>query len=419
MAKKKRRPNIDPKVLTRPRLDAIFAQYKRGEIEVDELIARVLDLMAQAGRAPVIDALVKRIQSADSDEQVMLMAVLSDLGDEQAVDCLWGLLEQPQMSVSVKSAVLTILQQLGEDVGPDDLGDYISLKDVRAGDATQLEELGRASVQVMARTVSRAESVDEVEALMFQFEDMSSEDEGQEIRLFMVESVAQLASEEAADMLLAWAYTTSKQRVRQAIRKALDELAERQIYPQSAVIKSLGQEVFYAAYCSDPANPWQQQVTMAWERPGNAVQAMVFLLDFGPPWSGSLKDMFVTHSLSKSQFKRQLVNESTAHGIEQRRIPFARARRLVLEAIQANKRNRMRLPSEYYQFRHLIERRIENPSPEALAQAEALDAQTEDEWGELEEPVVRGVEIMEDGTPLVIFDAADWDHMDWDDDDDE
>ncbi len=419
MAKKKKRPSIDPKVLARPRLDAIFAQYKRDEIESDELISRVLDLIAQIGQRPVIDALVKRIQSADSDEQIVLMTVLSNIEDDQVIDQLWALLEQPEMSVSIKSAVLTILQQLGEDASSEDLGEYISWKDVQVGDMAQVEEMGRASARAIARSISRAESVDEVEALMFQLEDIALESEGEDMRLFMVENIAQLANQEAADMLLAWAYTTPKKRVRQAIRKALDELAEQQIFPQSPAVKALGQETVYAAYCSDPAHPWQQQVTIAWERPGDSVQAMGFLLDFGSPWHGSLKDMFVTHGLSPAEFKRDLIDKGTARGVEQRRIPFARARRLVLDAIKANRRHRMRLPMEYHQFRHLIERRIENPSPEALAQAEALDAQTEDEWGELDEPVVRGMEIMEDGTQLVMFDEADWDRMEWNDEDDE
>jgi hypothetical protein len=147
-------------------------------------------------------------------------------------------------------------------------------------------------------------------------------------------------------------------------------------------------------------------VTMTWEWSGDTTQAMVFLLDFGFPWRGSIKDMFVTRYLSKRELHRDLIDKA----IEQRRVPFTRARQFILDALEANRRYHVRLPPEYDQFRQLIERRIVNPSPEALAQAEALDAETVDEWGEPEEPIVHGVKFV-DGRPLVIFDEADLDAL--------
>lgn len=192
--------------------------------------------------------------------------------------------------------------------------------------------------------------------------------------------------------------------MRQAARNALLKLSGRGIFPQSPIVKSFSEERFYAAYCTDPSHPWQQQVTMAWEWPGDTTQAMVFLLDFGLPWRGSIKDMFVTRYLPKRKRHREMIDK----GLDQRRAPFARARQFILDALEANRRYRMRLPPEYDQFRQLIERRIVYPSPEALAQAETLDAKTVDEWGEPEGPIVRGVETV-DGRPLIIFDEADLD----------
>ena len=49
----------------------------------------------------------------------------------------------------------------------------------------------------------------------------------------------------------------------------------------------------------------------------------------------------------------------------------------ILDAIEANRKNRVKFPPEYEKYLYLLERRIINPSPEAVAYAEQVDAQTE------------------------------------------
>jgi hypothetical protein len=143
-------------------------------------------------------------------------------------------------------------------------------------------------------------------------------------------------------------------------------------------------------------------VTIAWEWPGDVTQAMIFLLDFGLPWRGSVKDMLVSKYFTRRELHRNLIDGS----LEQRKVPYWRARQFVLDALKSNRRHGMQLPEDFNTFRALMERRILNPSPKALEQAAALDASTVDEWGELAEPVVRGLEII-DGSPTLVLDESD------------
>lgn len=394
--------------LARPRLDAILTRRERDELDDGGCADKVSALMTELGRKPVLDTLVKKLETTSDTERDALMAVISKLGDEETIAYLWRIVRRSKMSIGVKSTALIILKQMGEDVDLSDPGAYFSTRDVKPTDIAEMARLGRHSLRMLIKRLQEAESVGEIEGLMDIF-DRSLDEAG---LLAMVEEFSAVEEAGAADMLLAIVHTTARLKVRQAARNALLKLAGRGVFPQSSIVKSFSEERFYAAYCTDPTNLWQQQVTMAWEWAGDTTQAIVFLLDFGFPWRGSIKDMFVTRYMPKRQLQRELLDK----GNEQRRIPFARARQSILDALEANRRHRVRLPPEYDDFRQLIERRIVNPSPEALAQAEALDAETVDEWGEPEEPVVRGVEFI-DGKPIVIFGEGDLDAFEGDPED--
>jgi hypothetical protein len=135
------------------------------------------------------------------------------------------------------------------------------------------------------------------------------------------------------------------------------------------------------------------------------VQALVFLLDFGHPWKGAIKDLFPTHMMTPQQFQRDFIKKSGRHPDAQYyQTTYARARQFILDALEANRRHRVKLPPEYDQFRHLIERRIIDPSPEVLAYAARVDANTVDEWPELAGEPVRGLEIIgPNGEPMPVI----------------
>lgn len=394
--KHKKARKLPKESIARPRLDDILARYKREEIDEAGCLEEVKALMAEIGREPVMEALLRKLEAASDVERDVLMALIPKLGDKEIVAHLWRLVHHAKVSPAVKSAALAVLREMGEDVDLENLDKYF--KDATPSDAAEMIRLGRHSLEMLIKELHKLESIGELEGFMEIF-DRGVPRLGDEGRLLVIEELEKMGGSGGADLLLAVVHATARPNVRRAARNALLRLSGRGIFPQSPLVKQFSQEQFCAAYCTDPAHPWQQQVVMMWEWPGDLAQAIVFLLDFGFPWRGSIKDMFVTQYMPKRQLHRRLLDKH----LEQRRIPFARARRAILDAVEANRRYRMRLPPEYDQFRRLIERRIINPAPEALAQAERLDAETVDEWGEPEGPIVRGEQLV-GGKPVVFLD---------------
>ncbi len=396
--KKARKIQVTPASMSRPRLDAIFARYGREEIDDEGCLEEVTALIVEMGREAVMDALVRKLETASEAERDALMTVIPKLGDKETITHLWRMVRHSKTSPAVKSVALVILKAMGEDVDLDNPEVYFSRKDVKPSDVAAMTRLGHHGLEKLVQELHALKSIGEVEGFVDVFERTPGQ-RGHEGQLFLIEELSKTRETGAADMLLAIAHGTARPDVRRAARNALLELAGKGVFPQSSLIKAFSQEQFYAAYCTDPAHPWQQQMVMIWEWPDDVCQGIVFLLDFGFPWQGSIKDMFVTQYMSKRRLHRELLEKHLEH----RRIPFARARRTILDAVEANRRHRMRLPPEYNQFQRLIERRIINPSPEALARAESLDAGTVDEWGEPEGPIVRS-EFMVDGQPIIFLD---------------
>jgi hypothetical protein len=384
--------------MTRPRLDAVLARRERKEIDDEGCLKEVMALATEMGREPVMGALTRKVETASDVERDVLMALIPKLGGKETVAHLWRMVHQSKMSAAVKSTALVVLKEMGEDVDLDHPGTYFSIKDAKPSDAAEMTQLGRHSLEMLVKELHKVKSIGEIEGFMETF-DQAMPRLGNEGQLFMIEELEKIGRSGAADMLLAIVHATARSDVRQAARNALLKLSGRGVFPQSSLVKQFSQEQFYAAYCTDPADPWQQQLVMAWEWPGDLTQAIVFLFDFGLPWRGSIKDMFVTQYMPKRRLHQELLEKHLEH----RRIPFTRARQAILNAVEANRRHRMRLPPEYDQFRRLIERRIVSPAPEALAQAESLDAETVDEWGEPEDPIVRGEQLVGD-KPVVFLD---------------
>jgi len=398
--RKRKKPQVPLQSMARPLLEEVFARREREELNDDECVEAISALMEKVGRQPVMDALVKKLENASNADRDALMALIPQLGDEKTIAHLWRIVRRSKMSAGIKSTAMVILKQMGEDVDFSDPEAYFSPRDFNAANLDEIEHVSRYSLRMLIKNLHKSKSIGEIEGLLQMLDKPDMGSEGEDVQLFIVEELGAMEHAGAADMLLAIAHATANPRLRRAARDALSKLSDRGVFPQSSLVKKFSQEQFHAAYCTDPANPWQQQVTMIWEWPGELMQAMVFLLDFGFPWRGSIKDMFLTHYLPKRTLYRELID---ARNILQQQAPFARARRFILDALEANEQYGQPLPPEYDEFRHVIERRIVNPSKEALAQAEALDAETEDEWGETEGSVVRGISLA-DGKPIISLD---------------
>jgi len=136
----------------------------------------------------------------------------------------------------------------------------------------------------------------------------------------------------------------------------------------------MGQEKFSAAYMTDPDHPWQQSVNVAWERAPGVVQGLVFLLDFGVPWRGAIKDVWATTAMTPEAYHNYFAVKA-AKKMDERvyRVGLARAQATIAAALEANRKNQVVLPKEYNEVRHLIERWVVHPPSVALQTDNTVD----------------------------------------------
>lgn len=380
-SKKTKAPKIDPRVMTRPRLDALFERQARGELDLDGLEAGVRALMAEVGHPAALDALVKRMEGTPEGERETLMSLLPRLKSREVIDYLWQQVKKRgALSLDAKMTALVILKEMGEEVDLSDPSRYFSPRDIKPGDIKAAEALFRAGMRGLARSLRESRDPAEVEAFMHRINQMPEEAiDGTGILMEYIKSGEEGATDLEADFLYALAHTAPFPEVQQKAERALERLAARGVRPVTRAILDLAQDRFYAAYTTDPNHPWQQGVTVAWERAGGVIQALVFLLDFGLPWRGALKDMFPTHGMTPQEFQRELVDRSARRmGERLYRTSLARAQATIAAAVEANRKYNIALPKEFNEVRHLVERWVLHPPAAALA----ADS-TRDELGDL------------------------------------
>jgi len=375
-AKKRKTPKVDRRGLARPRLDALFDRHARSELDDDGLQAGLQALMAEVGHRPLLDALVKRMEGTPEAERDTLMTILPRLRSPEVIDYLWQLVKKPRaLSVEAKLTTLVILKGMGEDIDITDPSRYFSLHDIRPGDIKSAQDMFRLGLRGLARSLRESRDPAEVEAFMHRINQMPEQAiGGEDILLEMVQGAEAGATDLEADFLHALAHTTPFPKVQQAAKRTLDRLAAAGIKPVTRAILDLGQDRFYAAYMTDPDHPWQQSVTVAWERAGSVIQALVFLIDFGFPWRGAIKDMFPTHGMTPSQFQRDLVERPARRmSVRLYRVSLARAQATIAAAIEANRTFKVSLPKEFNEARHLVERWVLHPPASAIASDSTRD----------------------------------------------
>ncbi len=391
-SKKTKAPKIDPRIMTRPRLDALFERQARGELDLDGLEAAVRALMAEVGRPSLLGALVMRMEGTPEGERETLMSLLPRLKSREVIDYLWQQVKKRgALSLDAKMTALVILKEMGEEVDLRDPSRYFSPRDIKPSDIKAAEDLFRTGMRGLARTLRESLDPAEVEAFMHRLNQMPEQAiDGTGILLEYVKTGEEGGTDLEADFLFALTHTTPFPDVQQAAESALERLAARGVKPITRAILDLTQERFYAAYMSDPNHPWQQSVTVAWERAGGAIQALVFLLDFGMPWRGALKDAFATYGLTPQEFQRKLVDKP-AREMKLYRVRLAHAQATIAAAVEANRKYGIPLSKEFNEARHLFERWVLHPAAAALA-----GDVTRDELGDL--PLVPD----RSGKPLLI-----------------
>jgi len=327
--------------MTRPRLDTLFERQARGELDLDGLEAGVHALMTEVGQPATLEALVKRMEGTPEGERETLMSLLLRLKSREVIDYLWQQVKKHgRLSLDAKMTALVILKEMGEEVDLRDPGLYFSPRDIKPGDIKAAEGMFRTGMRGLARSLRESRDPAEVEAFMHRINKMPEEAiDGTGILMEYIKTGEQAATDLEADFLYALAHTTPFPEVQREAEHALKRLAARGVKPVTRVILDLAQDRFYAAYMTDPTHPWQQNVTVAWERAGGVIQALVFLLDFGVPWRGALKDAFATHGMTPQEFQRDLVDKSERKmDLHMYRISLARAQAVIAAAVEANRR---------------------------------------------------------------------------------
>jgi len=380
-SKKTKSRKIDPRVMARPRLDALFERQARGEIDLDGLEASVRALMTGVVQSTMLDALVKRMEETPEGERETLMSLLTRLKNREVIDYLWQQVKKRGgFSVGAKMTMLVILKEMGEEVDIKDPGLYFSPREIKPRDMHTAQDLFRIGMRGLARELRESQDPAEVEAIMHRVNQMPENAiEGVGVLLEFIKSGEEAATELEADFIYALAHTTPFPDVMQKAERALERMAARDVKPVTRSILALSQDRFFGAYMTDPNHPWQQSVTVAWERAGRVIQALVFLLDFGVPWRGAIKDMFATHGMTPNEFKHELVDKpGRKMGERLYHVSLARAQAAIAAAVAANRKNHVSLPKEFNEVRHLVERWVLHPPAEAFA-----SDSTRDELGNL------------------------------------
>jgi hypothetical protein len=369
-SKKHKTPRIDPAILARPRLDALLERYERGEDDLAAGEANVRALAAELGEGPVVNALVKRLEGVTEDEREMLMLLVPRLKSRSVIDYLWQQVKQRGgLSLDAKMTALVILKGMDEEVDLTEPGLYFSGQDIKATDIKTAEDLLRTGMRGLARGLRAARDAAEVEAYMHKIQQVpESSTDLKGVLPHLIETAEAEGTDLSADFLYALAYTTPRPEVRQAVERALAKMEVQGVKPVTRAVLDLGREKFYAAYMTDPHHPWQQNVVVGWERAAGTIQSLSFLLDFGIPWRGAIKDMFVTRGMSPREFERRF-KEKAEQKMDERiyRVPLARAKATVAAAVQANREFKIPFPKEFNEARHLVERWVLNPPAAALA----------------------------------------------------
>jgi hypothetical protein len=372
MTKKNKTSRIDPRLLVRPRLDALFDRHASGALNLDGLQGGAEALMAEVGHRRVMDALVKRMEGTPEAERETLMLLVERLRRPEVIEYLWQQVRKPgALSVEAKTTTLVILKGMGEDVDISDPGRYFSARDFRPSDIRSVEEMARMGLRGLARHLRGARDPVEIERLMLDINRMPEKaSEGENVLLEMVASAEAEDNDLGADFLYAMARATPYPKVQEAAEAALARLEAKGIRPVTPAILSMGQEKFFAAYMTDPEHPWQQSVNVAWERALGVVQGLVFLLDFGAPWRGAVKDVWATTAMTPEAYHNYFaVRAAKKMGERVYHVGLARAQATIAAALEANRKNQVALPKEYDEVRHLIERWVVHP-PSAALQAD-------------------------------------------------
>ena len=187
-----------------------------------------------------------------------------------------------------------------------------------------------------------------------------------------------------------------------------------------AIVDELRDRFFQAYYFDDVdfvGEKSQATVQVFWytSQKKNRAQGMVFLLDYNPPWDGSVKDIMVTSRRLAQMLVDGILDQWASREMVLEQISAEEARTVILTALHCNREANLRLPRDLILERETFVRHIlslpdaPDTPPFTIDDFDSLadHGQPPEEVVYLEQTVGRRVR-MADGEEVLVMDSLEW-----------
>jgi hypothetical protein len=148
----------------------------------------------------------------------------------------------------------------------------------------------------------------------------------------------------------------------------------------------------------------------------NRAQGLSFLLDYNPPWDGSVKDVLLTPRRHPERLIRDFLDVWVRGGMEPEIVSAERAKTVIVTALNCNRAARLRLPRDLIAAREEFVRYVlslpDGPDTPAFVTGDfnflARNGKLPEKIVQFEQTVGRRVRT-EDGKEILVMGGPDWD----------
>jgi hypothetical protein len=148
----------------------------------------------------------------------------------------------------------------------------------------------------------------------------------------------------------------------------------------------------------------------------NRAQGMGFLLDYNPPWDGSVKDILVTPRRPPKRLLKDVLDVWLRGGMDPQPVGAQQAKTVILAALNCNRAAKLRLPRDLIAARETFVRYVlslpDAPDTPAFTVDDfdflARNGRQPEKVRHLEQTVGRRVRL-EDGEEVLVIGSPDWD----------
>lgn len=187
---------------------------------------------------------------------------------------------------------------------------------------------------------------------------------------------------------------------------------------ERTVVAELLEQPFFRTYLYDDGSQGVVHVYWYTDHRRRRIKGLVVLIDHNPPWEGAVKDVFVTPAKEPEEAIATYVDGPVTHDILVHPVAPAQAKAAILRALDANRREEIRLPRDLVAARQVFLEHVLTLSDDPDAppfDAEAFDAlarvgMSAEELRLFEHVVGRTVRLPDGGEVLILGadDLEDW-----------